>query len=117
MADKPTNKFKIPVGSILLTLDGDPIREPGPDGKTLRDVTLGLVLGAALTSEAKAEGVTLTVLDRLELARKFRNAKEPEIKVETLVGLKKLVAVAFEKSPLIAGQALELLGDEASKDL
>jgi hypothetical protein len=116
MADKPTNRFKIPTSAVFITLDGEPMKEPGPDGK-VREVTLGIVLGAALTGDAKVEGVSLNVLDRLTLARKFRDAKEPEIKIETLVAVKKLVAEAFKHSALIAGQALELLGDEPTKDL
>lgn len=116
MADLPTNRFSIPITKVLVDLDGNTLKEPGPDGAP-REVTLGMLLGAAMLSDAKDDGVPLTVLDRLDLARRFRGTKAPEIKVETLVHVKKLVAKAYEKAPLLSGQALELLGDEPSKDL
>lgn len=114
MADKPTNKFKIPTQTVFLNMEGEPMREPGPDGKE-RDITLGIVLGAAMLADTKVEGMTLTILDRLELARRFRGTKEPEIKVSTNEQIKKIVTENFKHSPLIAGQALELLGDAPSE--
>ncbi len=108
--NKPTNKFSIPTSTVFKDLDGKAMTEPGPEGGT-RSVTLGLVLGAAMLSDAKPEGVTLSVLDRLELARKFRD-KDCEIKVTTCAAVKAIVAAAYAHAPIIAGQALELLGDE-----
>lgn len=117
-ATEPTNRFQIPIGTILVSLDGEKMTEPDPDSKGgKRFITLGHVLGAALLSDAKAEGVTLTVLDRLDLARRTRSGKPFEIKPGTCEQIKKLVAAAFAHAPIIAGQALELLGEEASADL
>lgn len=110
---KPTSKFTIPVAHVFVDLDGRDMKEPGPDGP--RSITLGIVLGAAVNSETKVEGVTLDVVDRLFLAKKFREAT-CELKVSTCEQVKKLVAKHFENQPLLSGQALMLLGDEP-KDL
>lgn len=111
---KPIGKFTIPVTQVFTDLDGREMKEPGPDGTT-RCITLGLVLGAAVNSETKVEGVTLDVVDRLFLAKKFRDDK-CELKVSTCEQVKKLVAKHFENQPLLSGQALMLLGEEP-KDL
>lgn len=117
-APAPTNRFTLPASTNLVNLDGEHLTEPDPDvpGKT-RKVTLGIVLRAALLSEAKAEGVTLTVLDRLDLARRFHTKAEVSVKTSTNEQLKKLVVAAFGHLPILSGQALELLGEEASADL
>lgn len=115
---EPTNRFALPIKAVLKNLDGQPLTEPDPDAKGgVRTITLAHVLGAALMSDAKAEGVTLTVLDRYEIARRIRSGKEIEVKVSTCEQIKKLVSAAFAHAPIIAGQALELLGEEASADL
>jgi hypothetical protein len=117
-ASEPTNRFSLPIGTVLRSLDGVEMTEPDPDAKGgKRKITLAHVIGAALMSDAKAEGVTLTVLDRLDLARRARSGKPMEVKPSTCEAIKALVSVAFAHAPIIAGQALELLGDEASSDL
>lgn len=117
-AQTPSNRFALPTKAVLKDLEGKPLTEPDPDSKgSVRTITLAHVLGAALMSDAKAEGVTLTVLDRLELARRIRSGKEIEVKIGTCEQMKKLVEAAFGHAPIIAGQALELLGEEASADL
>ena len=134
-ASKPTSKFTIPIGEALKDLDGGKLTEPildaagrpkqilDEDGKPsgafhTQIVTLGLVLSSAMNSETKADGVTLDVLDRLTLAKRFRSGgKTCEIKVSTCEQVKKLVAAHFNRSPLLAGQALLLLGAEPNEDL
>lgn len=108
---KPTNKFKIPCKTIFIDLDNRDMREPSPEGG-LRDITLGLVISQAMISDKHTEGVSLTLLDRLEIARRVRFSPEPEFKVSTCEAIKKVIASVYENSPLIAGQALQLLGDE-----
>lgn len=115
MAVQPTNKFKISTSIPLLNIDGKPLRE-ALEGVE-RDVTLGVVLANALLSDVKPEGVTLNLLDRLTLARRFRAGKEAEIKVGTCEVVKKIASEAYKHAPLIAGQILEHLGDEPSADL
>ncbi len=118
MAKEPTSKFRIPCSQVLLSMEGDPMMEPTFDGEGRvtgqRQVTLGLVLAASANVEQVPDGVTLTILDRYDLLRRFRGAKDPELKIETVIQVKKLVAERFKGSPLIAGQALELLGDAPS---
>ena len=115
---EPTNCFALPIKTVLKNLEGQPLTEPDPDVKGgVRTITLAHVLGAALMSDAKAEGVTLTVLDRYEIARRIRSGKDVEVKVSTCEQIKKLVTSAFSHAPIIAGQALEMLGEEASADL
>jgi hypothetical protein len=134
-APKPTSKFTIPIATIFKDLNGADLTEPVLDvtgrpkylmveGKKtdevlIQPVTLGLVLSSAVSSETKAEGVTLDVLDRLTLAKRFRDKDKAacEIKVSTCEQIKKLVAAHFERSPLLAGQALLLLGAEPNEDL
>lgn len=117
-APTPSNRFALPIKAVLQNLEGKPLTEPDPDVKGgIRTITLAHVLGAALMSDAKAEGLTLTVLDRYEIARRIRSGKEIEVKVGTCEQIKKLVTAAFAHAPIIAGQALELLGEEASADL
>jgi hypothetical protein len=78
---------------------------------------LGLILSAAMVGQAKPEGVTLKVQDRLVLARKFRAGKTVEVKIATFEAVKKIAAKHFEDAPIYAGQALELLGEQPSDDL
>ena len=110
---KPSNRFTLPCKTVLLGLDGEPLTEPTPDKTGVQEITLGLVLSAAINVDKMPEGVTLTILDRLDLLRRFKDAKkDPELKIETVLQLKKLVAERFANSPLLGGQALELLGDK-----
>lgn len=115
MAEKPTNKFKIPTSAVLVNIEGKGLTET-VDGAE-KPITLGIVLVNAMLSDVKPEGVSLNLLDRLELARRFRNKTDPEVKVATCEALKKIAAEAYKHSPLIAGQILELLGDEPSAEL
>lgn len=115
MAEKPTNKFAIPAAQALVNIDGAELKEV-LDGAE-KPVTLGIVLANALLSDVKPDGVSLNLLDRLELARRMRRGKAVEIKVGTCEAVKKIASEAYRHAPLIAGQILELLGDEPSADL
>lgn len=113
---KPTDRFTIPITSIFEDLDGQPLTEPGPKN-TIVQITLGVVLSAAVNSDTKADGVTLDVLERLTLARRFKKGADCTIKIDTCEQLKKLVKAHFSSSPLLAGQALIMLGVEPNEDL
>lgn len=110
-AAEPTDRFKVPCNEVLNDLDGKPMKEGD------KAVTLGLVLSAAMLGDAKPEGVTMKVQDRLFLARKFKAGKPCEVKIATFEAVKKIVALHFEKAPLYSGQALELMGESPSEDL
>jgi hypothetical protein len=112
---EPVSTFEISIHNPILTIEGEPIQEPFEGG--LRTATLGHALANALLSDAKPADVTLTLLDRLILARRFRGEKEPKIKVETALQLRKIVAEAYRNSPLVGGQVLEYLGEEPSENL
>lgn len=121
-ATKPTDKFILHTSVVFTDLDGQPMTEPGKpeaDGKPgpRTDITLGVVLAAVVNSDTKADGVTLDVLDRLTLARRFKKGGECTVKVDTCEQLKKLVKAHFAHSPILAGQALELLGATVNDDL
>jgi len=111
---------KTPYLEVLYNDQGNPTGEGRPlERPVMRPITLGTVLSSAMSADvSKMEGLTLTILDRLELARRFRDDKKDcLVKVEHMAQIKKIVSEVFKAQTVVSGQALELLGDKPSEDL
>ena len=97
--------MQIDVTQELKTLSGAPIpvdetREPF----TLRAVCVNVLLGQA----ADERGITgEEKFKRYELARKIYNEDKPELSVEDLALLKKLIGAGY--APLVVGQAWQMI--------
>ncbi len=103
--------MKIKFSTLMLDIDGEPIKEPtGDPGKT-RTVTLGELCERVLLNDMiEKDGAKKVQMFHLAM-RIHGTSKEVEISVEECALLKKIVS---SYNPLIVGQAWDLL-DKATK--
>ena len=92
-------------------IDGTPVQQAGKPPMTLKDVIISSLLAIKRnpqTGMPEAEDEK-TKFDKYELIRKIRDKKtEVDLKAEEVALIKKLIS-KHQHSPIIVGEALEML--------
>ena len=104
--------MKIKFTTLMVQLDGKPVKEPSGDGET-KTLTLGDICTRALMSDTEEMDGKKKV-DMFNLAMRITGTnKDVEISVEECVLLKNRIAKSM--GPLISGQCWNLLDKADSK--
>ena len=103
--------MKLKINQVLQEMDGSPIQVSGKPPMTLKDVITGSLLSIARnpqTGQPEYESEK-DKFDKYELVRKIRDKKiEVDLKAEEVALIKKLIG-KHQVSPLIVGEAFEMI--------
>jgi hypothetical protein len=113
---------KVPVTTVLLDIEGIPLRDAAirdTDGKVLRPER-DFTLRKACTEALQANGLAGDTLDgeerfrRYQLAVKIMSEDSPDLSAEEITKLKRVIGLAF--GAIVVGRAYEILDPTPSKN-
>ena len=99
--------MKIDVNQTLKTLNGDVMKDAGPNGEAI-NATLKIALVNAVLAPSKKEESGVDKVKKYELSKKIFQSDEVELSLEEVTLCKEAVGSAYP-SPLLVGQIIELL--------